>query len=80
MSLRIHDHTVLFIYLPIGVLVLEVVNLRIGHLSVALGEVPKEAVVNGSTLHSGRTGIPTTQQTQLLLEERIELVLESKDR
>ena len=78
-ALREEDPGVELVDVAVEVLVGDVVGQRVGDLAVARGEVPEEPVVDRPRRSVGVRVVATAQQRELLVEQRIELVLEGED-
>ena len=80
MPLGIHYFRVTGVDQAAGVLISDVVILGIGHLPLALGEVPDQAVVVATIPGAAGRVVATAHQRQFLFQQGIHLVLEGEHR
>ena len=78
MPLGVHDLGISLVDKSVLVPVADIIGLNVCHFPVAIGKVPDKPVVERRRLSAARAVIPASQQYQFLLQERISLILESK--
>ncbi len=79
-ALREHDARIELVDHAVEVLVAHVVAEGVGHLAIAGGEVPEQAVVDRRRGHRAVRHVAPAQQHEFFRQQRVELVLEVEDR
>src|SRR5262249_44012753 len=78
-SLRIEDFCIFSVDDTVGVDIGNVIGADISHLAIAAGEIPKQPIIDRRSANTGSRIIPTAQQREILVQERIQLILEGKN-